>query len=109
MKTKRGYTLIELVIAIGVIVILGSSIVSAYINLNNSRSKIYEVQNINNKLQNAMEETVVKINGGEVMGFQNHDVNVKTKQISEDLFEVSVSFGEKYELKKLVKKGIHTD
>lgn len=108
METKKGYTLIELVIAIGIVLILGTSIVSAYINLNRSRVSIYEIQDVSNKLQNAMENAIVNIKNGN-SNVEYEDVDVKLKKVSDDLFEVRVSFGEKYELKKLVKKGVYSD
>lgn len=108
METKKGYTLIELVIAIGIVTILGTSIISAYINLNKSRVSIYEIQDASNKLQNAMENAIVNIKNGN-SNVEYEDVDVKLKKVSDDLFEVRVSFGEKYELKKLVKKGVYSD
>lgn len=108
METKKGYTLIELVIAIGIVIILGTSIISAYINLNKSRVSIYEIQDASNKLQNTMENAIVNIKNGN-SNVEYEDVDVKLKKVSDDLFEVRVSFGEKYELKKLVKKGVYSD
>ena len=108
MENKKGYTLIELVIAIGIVLILGTSIVSAYINLNRSRVSIYEIQDVSNKLQNAMENAIVSIKNSN-SNVEYEDVNVELEKVSDDLFEVRVSFGEKYELKKVGQKRVYSD
>lgn len=103
---KKGFTLIETVISIAIIAILGTAIISANINLNISRKKVNEISDINNAMQNTMEMVSAQIKRGNSYEAPSN-IDVYVVDLSDKLVEITVKSGEKYELKKIVQKGIY--
>lgn len=102
-----GFTLIEVVISLAIITILGTSIISANLNLNQSRLGMQKIEENNRLLHNTMEKVSANIKNG--MGYSEVEgTKIVITDINDDLVEILVESEDGHELKKIVQKGIYT-
>lgn len=103
---KKGFTLIETVVALMLFSIVATALISTQTDINKNRIVLNSNIEIENRLQNTMEYVSAEIKNGNSFKTSS-DIEVETESLSENLIKITVRSGDKYELKKIVQKRIH--